>query len=92
MRCSRIRSITCSTSGCSAFGGGTNIATGFPFRAKDERLPTYLPVFERALRDFEDLRRAGAASLDLAWTASGVFDGYFEQALGTFDHANNWLL
>src|SRR5207248_4843223 len=29
-------------------------ATGFPFRAKEERLPTYLPVFERALRDVED--------------------------------------
>ena len=28
-------------------------------------------MFERALRTFEDLRRAGAASLDLAWTARG---------------------
>ena len=27
---------------------------------------------------FEDLRRVGAASLDLCWTAEGVFDGYFE--------------
>ena len=34
-------------------------ATGFPFRAKRERLDEYLPVFERALREFEDLRRAG---------------------------------
>ena len=62
-------------------------ATGFPFRAKRDRLPEYLPVFERALRTFEDLRRAGAASLDLAWTASGVLDGYFEQQLGTWDVA-----
>jgi myo-inositol-1(or 4)-monophosphatase len=62
-------------------------ATGFPFRAKRERLDEYLPVFERALREFEDLRRAGAASLDLAWTAAGVFDGYFEQNLGTWDVA-----
>ena len=45
------------------------------------------PVFERALRTFEDLRRAGAASLDLAWTAAGVLDGYFEQQLGTWDVA-----
>ena len=29
---------------------------------------------------FEDLRRVGAASLDLCWTAEGVFDGYFELA------------
>ena len=49
-------------------------------------------MFERALRTFEDLRRAGAASLDLAWTAAGVFDGYFEQALGTWDVAAGGLL
>ena len=67
-------------------------ATGFPFRAKADRLEEYLPVFEAALRRFEDLRRAGSASLDLAWTAAGVFDGYFEQALGPWDVAAGALL
>jgi myo-inositol-1(or 4)-monophosphatase len=67
-------------------------ATGFPFRAKADRLDEYLPVFETALRRFEDLRRAGSASLDLAWTAAGVFDGYFEQALGPWDVAAGALL
>lgn len=67
-------------------------ATGFPFRAKRDRLPEYFPVFERALLTFEDLRRAGAASLDLSWTANGVLDGYFEQALGTWDVAAGGLL
>jgi myo-inositol-1(or 4)-monophosphatase len=67
-------------------------ATGFPFRKKRERLEEYFPVFERALRTFEDLRRAGSASLDLAWTSSGVFDGYFEQALGPWDVAAGALL
>jgi myo-inositol-1(or 4)-monophosphatase len=67
-------------------------ATGFPFRKKRERLDEYFPVFERALRTFEDLRRAGSASLDLAWTSSGVFDGYFEQALGPWDVAAGALL
>jgi myo-inositol-1(or 4)-monophosphatase len=67
-------------------------ATGFPFRAKRERLDEYLPVFERAIRQFEDLRRAGSASLDLAWTAAGVLDGYFEQALATWDVAAGALL
>ena len=62
-------------------------ATGFPFRAQAERLDEYLPVFERALRGFEDLRRVGAASLDLSWTAAGVFDGYFELRLGPWDVA-----
>ena len=41
---------------------------------------------------FEDLRRAGAASLDLAWTAAGVFDGYFELRLGPWDVAAGALL
>jgi myo-inositol-1(or 4)-monophosphatase len=67
-------------------------ATGFPFRAKAERLDEYLPVFEAALRRFEDMRRVGSASLDLAWTAAGVFDGYFEQALGSWDVAAGALL
>jgi myo-inositol-1(or 4)-monophosphatase len=67
-------------------------ATGFPFRKKRERLDEYFPVFERALRTFEDLRRAGAASLDLAWSAAGVFDGYFEQALAPWDVAAGALL
>ena len=62
-------------------------ATGFPFRSKRDALDSYLPTMERALWVFEDLRRAGAASLDLAWTACGVFDGYFEQRLGTWDVA-----
>src|SRR5436309_1397563 len=34
-----------------------------------------------------DLRRAGAAALDLAWTASGTFDGFFELGLDTWDVA-----
>ena len=62
------------------------VATGFPFRNK-QRLVCYLPVMEAALARFEDLRRAGAAALDLAFTASGVFDGFFELGLGTWDVA-----
>jgi myo-inositol-1(or 4)-monophosphatase len=62
------------------------VATGFPFRNK-QLLPRYLPVMDRALHRFEDLRRAGAAALDLAWTASGTFDGFFELNLNTWDVA-----
>jgi myo-inositol-1(or 4)-monophosphatase len=66
-------------------------ATGFPFRHK-EWLPTYLRAFEDAIARFEDLRRAGAASLDLAWTATATFDGFFELALGPWDVAAGALL
>jgi myo-inositol-1(or 4)-monophosphatase len=62
------------------------VATGFPFRHK-ELLPAYERALAAALRGFEDLRRAGAASLDLCWTAEGVFDGFFELRLGPWDVA-----
>lgn len=66
--------------------GRAVVATGFPFRRK-QRLSRYSPVFTGALGRFEDLRRAGAASLDLAWTASATFDGFFELGLGAWDIA-----
>ena len=66
-------------------------ATGFPFKIK-HRLPEYRLVFEAAFTTFEDLRRPGAASLDLAWTAAGIFDGFFELGLGPWDVAAGALL
>jgi myo-inositol-1(or 4)-monophosphatase len=65
---------------------GSVVATGFPFRNK-RRLPRYLSMFGAALDRFEDLRRAGAAALDLAWTASSTFDGFFELGLNAWDVA-----
>jgi myo-inositol-1(or 4)-monophosphatase len=67
------------------------VGTGFPFRHR-ERLPRYLDMFGRAIEAFEDLRRPGAAALDLAWTAAGVFDGFFELGLSTWDVAAGVLL
>lgn len=75
----------------SSHPGAGVVATGFPFRRK-ERLPRYLDVFEHALTRFEDLRRAGAASLDLAYVGAGVFDGFFELGLGIWDIAAGALL
>jgi myo-inositol-1(or 4)-monophosphatase len=66
-------------------------ATGFPFKIK-HRLPEYRRLFEAAFITFEDLRRPGAASLDLAWTAAGIFDGFFELGLGAWDVAAGALL
>ena len=67
------------------------VATGFPFRRK-QLLPEYLATFEAAIHRFEDLRRVGAASLDLCWTADGAFDGYFELRLGPWDVAAGALV
>jgi len=68
------------------------VATGFPFREPRQRLARYLPTMEGALREFEDLRRAGAASLDLAYTAAGVWDGFFELGLAIWDIAAGAVL
>ncbi len=38
------------------------------------------------------MRRFGAASLDLAWTAAGRVDGYWERGLGPWDIAAGVLL
>jgi myo-inositol-1(or 4)-monophosphatase len=66
-------------------------ATGFPFRHK-EWIDGYLAVYRSAYSIVEDLRRVGAASLDLAWSAAGVFDGFFELGLGPWDVAAGALL
>jgi myo-inositol-1(or 4)-monophosphatase len=39
-----------------------------------------------------DIRRAGAAALDLAWTAAGRYDAYYERGLNTWDLAAGVLL
>jgi myo-inositol-1(or 4)-monophosphatase len=67
------------------------MATGVPARTK-RRLALYMPVFERALQRFDDLRRTGAATLDLAYTAAGTFDGFFELGLAIWDIAAGTLM
>jgi myo-inositol-1(or 4)-monophosphatase len=62
------------------------VATAYPFRKK-HLLSRYRPVVDGAVQRFEDLRRAGAAALDMAWTAAGSFDGYFEMGVNAWDVA-----
>jgi myo-inositol-1(or 4)-monophosphatase len=67
------------------------VATALPFRRR-ESVAGFLEVLARAFERIEDVRRAGAAAADLAWVAEGVFDGYFELGLGTWDVAAGALL
>ncbi len=69
----------------------TLIATGFPFREKD-LLKRYLNVFEEVFLLASGVRRAGSASLDLAYTAAGIVDGFFEHGLSVWDIAAGVLL
>jgi myo-inositol-1(or 4)-monophosphatase len=67
------------------------VGTGFPFRHKG-LVARYLEAFATAFGRFEDLRRPGAAALDLAWVADGTFDGFFELTLGPWDVAAGAVL
>ncbi len=61
------------------------VATGFGYDA--DRRAKQGQVIARVLPRVRDLRRAGAASLDLCWLAAGRLDGYFERGLGAWDWA-----
>lgn len=70
---------------------GAALATGFPFR-QQAKIDAYLRVFREVFLRVRSLRRAGSAALDLAYTAAGIFDGFFEFGLSPWDTAAGALL
>jgi myo-inositol-1(or 4)-monophosphatase len=67
------------------------LATGFPYRRGDLEHDN-LENFGRFFYDVRGLRRMGSAALDLAYTAAGRFDGYWELHLSPHDVAAGALL
>lgn len=67
------------------------VATGFPFRAK-KTLDLYLESFRQVFLETGWIRRAGSAALDLAYTACGRADGFWEMSLSPWDVAAGALL
>lgn len=67
------------------------IGTGFPFRRQDN-IDAFMQVFREVAPKTSGLRRAGAASLDLAYVAAGRLDGFFEPNLKSWDIAAGSLL
>jgi myo-inositol-1(or 4)-monophosphatase len=63
---------------------GAFLATGFPFRALST-LDVYLAVFRDVFQHAKAIRRCGSAALDQAYTAAGVYDGFFELRLSPWD-------
>ena len=63
---------------------GAFLATGYPFRALST-LDLYLGIFRDVFRYAKAIRRCGSAALDLAYTAAGVYDGFFEFRLSPWD-------
>lgn len=70
---------------------GALLGTGFPFKMQ-QHLDTYLATFKALFPQTAGIRRAGAASLDLAYVASGRLDGFWEIGLSEWDMAAGILL
>jgi myo-inositol-1(or 4)-monophosphatase len=66
------------------------VATGFAYRV--ERRERQAAGVARLLPKVRDIRRAGAASLDLCAVAAGWVDGYFEHGLSRWDWAGGALI
>lgn len=70
---------------------GSLLATGFPYDCATSPVNNFkeFMLFQRQARG---VRRAGAAALDLAYVAKGVFDGFWEFKLNPWDVAAGVLL
>ncbi|MEA2442830.1 MAG: monophosphatase, partial [Thermoleophilales bacterium] len=66
------------------------VATGFGYDA--DRRALQADVVREVLPRVRDIRRAGAAALDLAWLAAGRLDGYWERGLKHWDAAAGRIL
>jgi myo-inositol-1(or 4)-monophosphatase len=66
------------------------VATGFAYDAKVRAAQA--TVLARAVPRVRDIRRFGSAALDLAWTAAGRFDAYFERTVKPWDIAAGALI
>jgi myo-inositol-1(or 4)-monophosphatase len=67
------------------------LATGFPIR-DPHLIEPFLKSFGAFLQRVDGVRRAGAASLDLAYVAAGRLDGFWEYGLKSWDIAAGALL
>jgi myo-inositol-1(or 4)-monophosphatase len=66
------------------------VATGFSYEA--EQRASQAELLTRLLPRVRDIRRAGAAALDLAYVAAGRVDAFYERGLKRWDEAAGRLL
>lgn len=72
---------------------GALLGTGIPFKEHcDKQLPAYAKSLEILAGQVAGIRRAGAASLDLAYVAAGRLDAFWEIGLSSWDIAAGVLL
>lgn len=68
------------------------IATGVPHLGKAKEHPRFEQELAAVMTRVGNVRRFGAASLDLAYTAAGRFDAYWERSLQPWDIAAGIVL
>jgi myo-inositol-1(or 4)-monophosphatase len=83
------KTLTLSASRCTDLSRAM-IATGFAYDARVRAAQAL--VLARAIPRVRDIRRFGSAALDLAWTAAGRYDAYFERTVKPWDIAAGTLL
>ena len=71
---------------------GSLLGTGFPYRDQEDWLEVYLDIFSDFTKKVGAIRRPGSAALDLAYVASGRYDGFWEFGLQPWDIAAGILL
>jgi len=67
------------------------MATGIPFK-EYHYIESYIGMMKEVIHDSAGIRRAGSAAIDLAYTACGRFDGFWEYRLFPWDFAAGVLL
>jgi myo-inositol-1(or 4)-monophosphatase len=67
------------------------IGTGFPYYDY-HLIDKYLDLFKHLMQHSRGLRRPGSAATDLAYTAAGRFDSFYEYSLSPWDVAAGILL
>jgi len=71
--------------------GESLLTTGFPYD-RTEKADFYVRYYKLFMERSHDVRRTGAAALDLAWVAAGRSDGFWEFRLAPWDVAAGLLL
>lgn len=66
-------------------------ATGIPFLGRPGHAK-YLKELHQVMGTSAGVRRLGSAALDLAWTAAGRYDGFWERGLAPWDVAAGILI
>ncbi len=67
------------------------IATGFPYY-EFGKMESFSLLLQKFMQGTQGIRRMGSAAIDLAYTATGRFDGFYEMDLAPWDVAAGCLI